>query len=39
MLFVALLMTKPGSTFQEGGTRRLAWEYPEGANVLAGYWL
>ena len=39
MLFVALLKTRPGSTFQEGGTRRLAWEYPEGVNVLAEYWL
>ena len=39
MLFVALLKTRPASTFQEGGTRRLAWEYPEGVNVLAEYWL
>ena len=39
MLFVALLTTRPGSTFQEGGTRRLAWEYPEGVEVLAEYWL
>ena len=39
MLFVALLTTKPGSTFQEGGARRLQWSYPEGMNVLAEYWL
>ena len=39
MLFVALLSTRPGSTFQEGGARRLQWDYPEGANVLAEYWL
>jgi len=39
VLFVALLKTRPGSTFQEGGARRLQWEYPEGVNVLAEYWL
>jgi hypothetical protein len=39
MLFVALLSTRPGNTFQEGVARRLQWEYPEGANVLAEYWL
>ncbi len=39
MLFVLLLKTKPGSTFQEGGTRRLQWQYPEGINILAEYWL
>ncbi len=39
MLFVVLLKTKPGSTFQEGGARRLQWSYPEGMNVLAEYWL
>ena len=39
MLFVVLLSTKPGATFQEGGARRLQWEYPEGMNVLAEYWL
>jgi hypothetical protein len=39
MLFVALLTTKPESTFQEGGARRLQWSYPEGMNVLAEYWL
>jgi Protein of unknown function (DUF3303) len=39
MLFVALLSTKPGNTFQEGVARRLQWEYPEGMNVLAEYWL
>jgi hypothetical protein len=39
MLFVALLSTRPGNTFQEGVAKRLQWEYPEGANVLAEYWL
>jgi hypothetical protein len=39
MLFVTLLSTRPGNTFQEGVARRLQWEYPEGANVLAEYWL
>jgi hypothetical protein len=39
MLFVALLNSRPGTTFQEGGVRRLQWQYPEGANVLAEYWL
>lgn len=39
MLFVLLLETKPGTTFQEGGTRRLQWQYPEGMEVLAEYWL
>ena len=39
MLFVLLLRAKPGATFQEGGARRLQWEYPEGLNVLAEYWL
>jgi hypothetical protein len=39
MLFVALLSTRPGNTFQEGVAKRLQWDYPEGANVLAEYWL
>jgi Protein of unknown function (DUF3303) len=39
MLFVALLSTKSGNTFQEGVAKRLQWDYPEGANVLAEYWL
>lgn len=39
MLFVMLLRTRPGSTFQEGGARRLQWQYPEGLNVAAEYWL
>lgn len=38
MLFVALLKTRPGSTFQEGGARRSGWEHPEGVKVLAEYW-
>jgi hypothetical protein len=39
MLFVILLSTRPGTTFQEGGVRRLQWEYPEGLNVIGEYWL
>jgi Protein of unknown function (DUF3303) len=39
MLFVVLLSTKPGNTFQEGVGRRLQWDYPEGMNGLAEYWL
>src|SRR5919206_3880558 len=39
MLFVALLSTRPGNTFQEGVAKRLQWNYPEGANVIAEYWL
>lgn len=39
MLFVSLLKTRPGATFQEGGERRLQWQYPEGLKVLAEYWL
>ena len=39
MLFVALLSTKSGNTFQEGVAKRLQWDYPEGADVLAEYWL
>lgn len=39
MLFVTLLSTRPGFTFQEGVAKRLQWEYPEGAKVLAEYWL
>ncbi len=39
MLFVVLLKTKPGTNPQEGGARRLQWQYPEGLNVLAEYWL
>jgi Protein of unknown function (DUF3303) len=39
VLFVALLTTRAGGTFQEGVARRLQWQYPEGANVLAEYWL
>ncbi len=39
MLFVALLTLRPGTTFQEGGARRLQWQYPEGVNVLGEYWL
>ncbi len=39
VLFVALLSARPGSTFQEGGARRLQWQYPEGVNVVGEYWL
>jgi hypothetical protein len=39
MLFLTLLSTRPGNTFQEGVGRRLQWSYPDGANVVAEYWL
>jgi hypothetical protein len=39
VLFVALLTTRGGGTFQEGVARRLQWQYPEGVNLLAEYWL
>jgi hypothetical protein len=39
VLFVSLLKTRAGNTFQEGVARRLQWDYPEGVNVLAEYWL
>lgn len=39
MLFVALLSTRPGTTFQEGGARRLQWDYPEDMNVVSEFWL
>jgi hypothetical protein len=39
MLFVALASISPGSTFQEGGARRLQWNPPEGMNILGEYWL
>ncbi len=39
MLFVALLTVHPGSSFKEGGARRLQWQYPEGVNVVGEYWL
>ena len=39
MLFVALLGNRAGGTFQEGVSRRLQWEYPEGVRVLGEYWL
>jgi hypothetical protein len=39
MLFVTLLSTRAGFTFQEGVAKRLQWKYPEGAEVLAEYWL
>jgi hypothetical protein len=39
MLFVALLKGSPG-TNEEGRTRRMEWDYPEGgAQVVAEYWL
>ena len=38
MLFVALLKTTPG-TVQERVARRVEWEYPEGTQVVAEYWL
>jgi hypothetical protein len=39
VLFVALLGSRAGGTFQEGVSRRLQWEYPEGVRVLGEYWL
>ena len=39
MLFVALLKNRQAGTFQEGVARRMQWDYPERANVLAEYWL
>jgi hypothetical protein len=41
MLFVALLKVRDqaAGAFQEGVARRMQWDYPEGANVLAEYWL
>ena len=39
VLFVALLTTRGGGTFQEGAARRLQWQYPEVVNLLAEYWL
>ncbi len=39
MLFVVLLATHPGASFQEGGARRLQWQPPEGMNIVAEYWL
>jgi len=38
MLFVALLKAHPG-TIQESSDRRVEWEYPEGTQVVAEYWL
>ena len=38
MLFVALFKAHPG-TAQERIARRVEWEYPEGAQVVAEYWL
>jgi hypothetical protein len=37
MLFVALLKNGAAGTFQEGVARRMQWDYPEEANVLAEY--
>jgi hypothetical protein len=38
MLFVALGKVRAG-TVQERTARRLEWQYPEGARVIAEYWL
>jgi hypothetical protein len=38
MLFVILLSARPRTTLQEGGARRLQWQYPEGLNVVGEYW-
>ena len=39
MLFVILLSARPGTALQEGGARRLQWQYPEGLNLIDEYWL
>ncbi len=39
MLFVALLKNRAAGSFQVGVARRMQWDYPEGANVLAEFWL
>ncbi|MCL4535515.1 MAG: DUF3303 family protein [Bacteroidetes bacterium] len=38
MLFVALCRVKAG-TRRERASRRLQWQYPEGAKLVAEYWL
>lgn len=38
MLFVALLKAKAG-TAVERTTRRMEWQYPDGVQVVAEYWL
>jgi hypothetical protein len=38
MLFVALGKASAG-TVQERTARRMGWQYPEGAHVVAEYWL
>jgi hypothetical protein len=38
MLVAAVLKVKAG-TIGERTTRRAQWQYPEGANVVAEYWL
>jgi hypothetical protein len=38
MLFVALGKVRAG-TVQERTARRMEWQYPEGARVVAEYWL
>lgn len=39
MLFVTLARAKPGSTVRERMARRLDWSFPEGARIVAEYWL
>lgn len=38
MLFVALLKVRAGTT-KERMARRVQWQYPEGARLVAEYWL
>jgi hypothetical protein len=39
MLFVSLLKLKEGTTRQVSTLRRLEWDYPEGVQPIAEYWL
>ena len=39
MLFVTLCKASKGGTSKERIARRLEWKYPEGAKLVAEYWL
>jgi hypothetical protein len=39
MLFVSFMKAKPNSSVEERTKRRLEWQYPEGMDVIAEYWL
>lgn len=39
MLFVSLAKAKAGSTTIERMARRLDWDFPEGGEIVAEYWL